>query len=100
MKKIAFVFFLCFIGMAASAQDNVKKDNDKNTAPTALSFTQDDQDNAAADENVLFFNVSNTRQNKNVSSQALLIDFRCPLTQASSTKKSASGICTKQEDEE
>ena len=100
MKKIAFVFFLCFIGMAVSAQDNIKKDNDKTTAPTAVSFTQDDQDNSAAGEDVMFFNVSNSRQIKNVSSQALLLDFRCPLTAAGSTKKSATGICTKQEEED
>ena len=99
MKKIAIVFFLFVCGLSVHAQDKVKKDNDKTIKPTALSFTQSDQNNPAESEDVLFFNVNNTRQNKNVSSQALLLDFRCPLNPINSTSQSETVTYTKQEDE-
>jgi hypothetical protein len=94
MKKFLIVSILCFVGLSLSAQTNNKKDNDKTTTPTALSFTQTDQNQDTDSDNVIFFNVTSIRQNKNVSSQALLLDFKCPLTPINSPAESKKVLCT------
>jgi hypothetical protein len=99
MKKLFIVFVLSVAGLSVSAQDNVKKDQDKTTAPTALSFTQNNQDQQADADDVQFFNVSNARPNKNVSSQALLLDFKCPLNPINSQAEPNTVLCTKRDKE-